>query len=208
MIRKELAEKIQRRVVGGLATDDTDISLELINVHITDAIALMAKKNYSDSIELEGIEGLADGFYSTFKNIPISKDEDLGLYYCDLPQAPYGIARGHDITNFSVTGFTSGSQQALRIKGSDLALMEQQRYVPKRIYYFLDGKKAWLKTEYVLDNKKVRIRMASPSENADLDSELNVPLEYIPDIINYVISILVPEEQSPKDISNDGLNIK
>lgn len=207
MLRAVLAERIQRTLAGGMPTDDFDISLELINTYISDAIAFAAKKAYAESIELDGIESLPDGFYTTFKNIEIKKDNDLELYYCELPAAPYGIPRGHDITNVTVTGFTGGSQHALPIKAYELSLMEQQRFIPKRIYYYLDGKKMWMKAQYVLDGKRVRIRMASPA-NTGLDAELDVPLDMIGDIETYILQRLAPQATTPQDNSNDGLNVK
>lgn len=49
------------------------------------------------------------------------------------------------------------------------------------------------------------VRMVS-TETADLDSELNVPQEYITDIINLVMNQLRPRKATPQDSTNDGLD--
>ena len=44
------------------------------------------------------------------------------------------------------------------------------------------------------------------TETADLDAEINVPQEYITDIINLVMNQLRTRKATPQDSTNDGLD--
>jgi hypothetical protein len=44
------------------------------------------------------------------------------------------------------------------------------------------------------------------TETSDMDAELNVPQEYITDIINLVMGQLRPRKATPQDSTNDGLD--
>jgi hypothetical protein len=45
-------------------------------------------------------------------------------------------------------------------------------------------------------------------ENSDLSSELNVPGEYIADILAWIMTQLNIRKQMPEDTTNDGLDTK
>jgi hypothetical protein len=44
------------------------------------------------------------------------------------------------------------------------------------------------------------------TETSDLDAEINVPQEYITDIINLVMNQLRPRKATPQDSTNDALD--
>jgi hypothetical protein len=52
MTRKVLIEQIRRMLYGGVPTDDANITEKEINLYINEALAYMAKVNYTDSIKL------------------------------------------------------------------------------------------------------------------------------------------------------------
>lgn len=205
MTRKVLIEQIRRMLYGGVPTDDANITEKEINLYINEALAYMAKVNYTDSIKLDGIETVSDVFYLTFKNLAIVKDNDTGYYSLDLPQVPLGLARGYGISTVTFPTSTGLAKSPIPISVRELDYMDSLKQPPSKIFYWPEGKKLWFKSYTNLVGKFAIVRMVS-TENSDMDAELNVPQEYITDIINLVMGQLRPRKATPQDSTNDGLD--
>jgi len=205
MTRKVLIEQIRRMLYGGIPTDDANITEKEINLYINEALAYMAKVNYTDSIKLDGIETVSDVFYLTFKNLAIVKDNDTGYYSLDLPQVPLGLARGYGISTVTFPSSTGLAKSPIPISVRELDYMDSLKQPPSKIFYWPEGKKLWFKSYTNLVGKLAIVRMVS-TENSDMDAELNVPQEYITDIINLVMGQLRPRKATPQDSTNDGLD--
>ena len=48
------------------------------------------------------------------------------------------------------------------------------------------------------------VRMISSGVSSDLDSVVNIPDDYMADVINYVVKFLMTERSQPLDLTNDG----
>lgn len=205
MTRKVLIEQIRRMLYGSVPTDDANITEKEINLYINEALAYMAKVNYTDSIKLDGIETVSDVFYLTFKNLAITKDNDTGYYSLDLPQVPLGLARGYGISTVTFPTATGLAKSPIPISVRELDYMDNLKQPPSKIFYWAEGKKLWFKSYTNLVGRLAIVRMVS-TESSDMDAELNVPQEYITDIINLVMGQLRPRKATPQDSTNDGLD--
>ena len=205
MTRKVLIEQIRRMLYGGVPTDDANITEKEINLYINEALAYMAKVNYTESIKLDGIETVSDVFYLTFKNLAITRDTDTGYYSLDLPQVPLGLARGYGISTVTFPTSTGLAKSPIPISVRELDYMDSLKQPPSKIFYWAEGKKLWFKSYTNLVGRLAIVRMVS-TETSDLDAELNVPQEYITDIINLVMGQLRPRKATPQDSTNDGLD--
>lgn len=205
MTRKVLIEQIRRIFYGGVPNDDANLSEKEVNTYINEAIAYMAKVNYTDSVKLDGIETVADSFYATFKNLAITKDNDTGYYSLDLPQVPLGLARGYGISTVTFPTSTGLAKSPIPISPRELDYIDQLKQPPSKIFYWAEGKKLWFKSYTNLVGKFAIVRMVS-TETSDLDAEINVPQEYITDIINMVINQLKIRKGTPEDTVNDGVD--
>lgn len=205
MTRKVLIEQIRRIFYGGIPNDDANLSEKEVNVYLNEAIAYMAKVNYTDAIKLDGIETVADSFYATFKNLAITKDNDTGYYSLDLPQVPLGLSRGYGISTVIFPTSTGLAKSPIPISVRELEYIDQLKQPPSKIFYWPEGKKLWFKSYTNLVGKFAIIRMVS-TENSDLDAEINVPQEYVTDIINLVLNQLKIRKGTPEDNTNDGVD--
>jgi hypothetical protein len=205
MTRKVLIEQIRRMLYGGVPNDDASISEKEINVYINQSLAYMAKINYTDSIKLDGVESVSDVFYLTFKNLPVLKDTDTGYYYATLPQVPVGLARGYGISTVTFPTSTGLAKSPIPISVRELDYIDNLKQPPSKIFYWPEGKKLWFKSYTNLIGKNAIVRMVS-TESGTLDDELNLPQEYITDIINLVLNQLKIRKGSPEDIVNDGVD--
>ena len=205
MTRRVLIEQIRRMLYGGVPTDDANITEKEINLYINEAMAYMAKINYTDAIKLDGVESIADSFYLTFKNLAATRDTDTGYYSIDLPQVPLGLARGYGIATVTFPTNTGSAKSPIPISVRELDYMDNLKQPPSKIFYWAEGKKLWFKRYINLVGKNAIVRMVS-TETTNLDDELNVPQEYITDIINLVMGQLRPRKATPQDSTNDGLD--
>jgi hypothetical protein len=205
MTRKVLIEQIRRIYYGGVPNDDATLSEKEVNVYLNEAIAYMAKINYTDAIKLDGIETIADSFYATFKNLSITKDADTGLYLLTLPQVPLGLSRGYGIASVRIPSMTSLAKALIPVSVREVEYMDNLDCPPNKIFYWAEGKTLWLKSYTTLTGKTAVIRMVS-TENSDMTAEINVPQEYITDIINLVLNQLKIRKGTPEDTVNDGVD--
>jgi len=205
MTRRVLIEQIRRMLYGSIPTDDANITEKEINLYINEAIAYMAKVNYTDAIKLDGIETIADSFYATFKNLSITKDNDTGYYSLDLPQVPLGLSRGYGISTVTFPTSTGLAKSPIPVSPRELDYMDNLKQPPSKIFYWVEGKKLWFKSYTNLVGRFAIVRMVS-TETSDLDAEINVPQEYITDIINLVMNQLRPRKATPQDSTNDALD--
>jgi hypothetical protein len=205
MTRKVLIEQIRRIFYGGVPNDDASLSEKEVNAYLNEAIAYMAKVNYTDAIKLDGIETVADSFYATFKNLAITRDTDTGYYSLDLPQVPLGLARGYGISTVTFPTSTGLAKSPIPISVRELEYIDQLKQPPSKIFYWAEGKKLWFKSWTNLVGKFAIVRMVS-TETSDLDAEINVPQEYVSDIIDLVINKLKIRKGTPEDSVNDGVD--
>jgi hypothetical protein len=205
MTIKVLIEQIRRMLYGGVPNDDSSVSEKEINVYVNEALAYMAKINYADSIKLDGIETVNDVFYSTFKGLSITRDTDTGYYSLDLPQVPLGLARGYGISTVTFPSSTGLAKALIPISVRELDYMDNLKQPPSKIFYWPEGKKLWFKSYTNVVGKLAIVRMVS-TEGSDLEAEMNVPQEYITDMINLVLNQLKIRKATPEDIVNDGVD--
>jgi len=205
MTRKVIIEQIRRQYYGGVPSDDANLSENEVNAYLSQAIAYMAKVNYTDAIKLDGVENVSDAFYSTFKGLAILKDDDTQLYYTTLPHPPLGLSRGYGISTVTFPVSTGLAKAPIPISPREANYLSEIKTPPSKIFYWAESNKLWFKSYIDLVGKFAIVRMIS-AESTNLDSELNVPEEYISDIINYVINQLKFRKSIPEDITNDGID--
>lgn len=207
MTRKVLIEQIRRLYYGGTPSDDSNLTEKEVNHYINQAIAYIAKVNYTDSIKIDGIETISDAFYTTFKNLAVAKDNDTGYYYATLPQPPLGLSRGYGISSVTFPVNTGLAKAPTAVSPREVDYIEQIKLPPSKIFYWAEGNKLWMKSYTNLVGRFAIVRMIS-AENSDMTSELNVPSEYISDMINWIMNQLRMRKQMPEDTTNDGVDTK
>lgn len=208
MTRKVLIEQIRRVYYGGIPSDDSNLTENEVNNYINQAIAYVAKINYTDSIKLDGVETVSDAFYSTFKNLTLTLDTDTGYWYATLPHPPLGLSRGYGIATVTFPVLTGLAKAPIPISPREVDLMDNMKKPPSKIFYWAEGDRLYFKSPYYnLNGKTPIIRMVS-HENSDLTAELNVPGEYIADMITWIMGQLNVRKQMPEDLTNDGVDTK
>ena len=202
--RKSIIERIKRLVYGEQVSDDANITDNLVNQYLTDAIGIVAKTNYIDSIKLDGVAYVNNAFYTTFKNIAITEDEPL-VYKIALPSFPIGIGRNEGIASLRFKDSDGHiSLDAIPLNINQVSYSNSLPKAPNKVYYYNIGDEIFVETPIDLYNYTAIIRMISGSDSESLSSVLNVPSEYLQQIIEYVSKLLMMSRQMPQDDKNDG----
>lgn len=205
MTRGAFLESILMAIYGGKVTDDSEITYNLVNLYCSEGIGVAAQASYKGAIQLDGVGYVNNGFYSTFSGITITQDDtDNQSYKLELPEIPTGIGANMGLAEirFKANGFTSLPGIPLSI--NQWGFYDSMRPIPNKILILQEGKFVRAKTSLILSNYKATAKMISGGVSSDLNSELNVPPDYLPIIRDYIIQKLIAQRMVPQDSINDG----
>ena len=207
MTRKLFIERILRQIYNGQPSDDSSITFNQVNQWLNDAIGLVVKKNYTESIQMDGVAYINNSFYTTFTGLDISPETvDNVTYSVDLPVIPYSLGRNEGIATLQFVGDKKTSQTAIPLSMNQVAYIEQLRPIQNKILYWNEGDKIYVKSTIPLSNYKATLRLISGGDSSDLTSTLIVPDDYVPMIVEYIKGQLAFERSRPIDQSNDGVD--
>jgi hypothetical protein len=207
MTRYALIERILRQIYNGQPSDDSNITYNLVNQWLNDAIGLAVKRNYTDSIQMDGISYVNNSFYTTFTNIDINAETvDTVTYSIDLPIIPYALGKNEGVAMLQFVGDKKTSQTAIPLSMNQVAYQEQLRPIQNKILYWIEGKNIYVKSSIPLTSYKATLRLISGGDSSDLNSTLIVPDDYMPMVIEYIKGQLAFEKSRPIDTSNDGVD--
>lgn len=206
MTRKIFIERVLRQIYNGQPSDDSNITVNLVNKWLTDAIGVAARKNYTDSIQIDGISYVNNSFYTIFRDLSVTKVEQ-NLYRLTLPEIPVGIGRNEGI---SLLQFVESNgivyRTAIPLSENQLGYIDNMRPVANKLLYYPQGIYCYIKTTIGLTAYTGKVTMISGGDSTDLDSELNVPPDYLPILTDYIKQQLLLEKSIPKDNANDGVD--
>lgn len=202
MTLRAYCELILRRLANGDVSDDFPIKIEEVVQWVGQGVAMAAMKNYTDNANID-VEYVSDSFYTTYKNLSLTKDSQTGFFNTTVPAAPYGIPKGYDVSGVNIEGDGMLSNGLVRVNIQQLDYYLKLSLPPKAIFYWFEGSVLNLfSTWAILDGIKVRVRMASGG--VSLDSELNIPADYMGYVSEFVFGKLMPTLNIPQDNVNDG----
>ena len=205
--RKFYIERILRQIYGTQPTDDASITYNLANSYLNDGVALAAKQCYKDNIQLEGIGFVNNSFYTTFKGIVVSKDENF-VWKITLPQIPVGIGRNEGVSTLKFKDADGNvSLPCIPISESRATYFKSMRPIPNKILYKSEGKYLYALTTILLFRYTASVTLISGGDSTDLNSEFTVPDDYFPVISEYVKNQLGFERAVKQDLNNDGQDI-
>lgn len=206
MTRQFFIERALRQIYGGQPTDDSQITVNLVNSWLNDAIATAAKQCYKEAIQIDGIGYVNNGFYTTFKGIAVSQDENL-TFRLTLPQIPVGIGRNEGVSKLQFKNDKGEvTLPCVPISQNQSTYFESMRPIPNKIIYLPQGEYILVKSTLLLDKYTGSVTMVSGGDSTVLTSTLNVPSDYFPLMVEYIKAQLGFERLQPVDAANDGLD--
>jgi hypothetical protein len=204
--RLQLIRRILRQIYGGQPSVDSNITDNFVNHWLHDAFAFAAKKNYTENNALEGVEFVNNSFYTTFSGLTLTTavTEDF-CYVFTLPNMPVGVGSNFGIGTVKFMD-TNGniSQDAIPINMNQVGYFRNMKPIPNKILYWSEGNTVFVKSILDLTSDKAIVKMISSGDDTNLNSTINVPEDYFPDIVEYVKKQLSFERQMPRIPTNDG----
>lgn len=206
MTRRSYIEQVRRIIYGGQPSDDATITINLVNVWLEQAIAYAAKQNMKDNLAIDGIDYVNNSFYTTFKDIAITNENQF-LWKVQLPQIPLGIGANEGISTLQIKYQNRLiSQTVVWLTINQRSYFENMRPIPNKILAYPQSEFVYLITPLILISYTANVTMISGGDKTDLSSTLNVPNDYFPLMTDYLVKNLMFERNVPVDVTNDGLD--
>ena len=207
MTREQFIEQILRQIYGSYPSDDASITPMLVNQYLDQAIAFAAKSNYTDNLKLEGVGFVNNSFYTTFKGIAITKDEN-GLWVLTLPQVPVGIGASEGVSTLVLRDDKNKlSLPLVPLTQNQKTYFQSMQNLPFKTLYYVEGNHAYIISSLKLSDYTATVTLISGGNSNDLSSNLNVPGDYIPAIVQYIQQQLMVMKTTPKDLANDSTDL-
>lgn len=206
MTRYAFCERVLREVYGEQPQDDSNITINLVNSWLADAIGAAAKQNYKEAIQMDGVAYVNNSFYSTFTGIAIVPLINF-TYQITLPQIPFGIGKDEGIGTITLTPPDNSniiSLDLVPLSQNQRAYYKTMRPIFNKILYYSEGIFCYLITTLQLQNYKANVTMVSGGDATNINSILNVPDDYVSIMIDYCAKMLIMERQQVKQLQNDG----
>lgn len=206
MTRQVFIEMALRQIYGDFPNDDSSITNNLVNTWLEQGIAIAAKQNYKDNIQIDGIGYINNSFYTTFKDISISSDSNF-TWKGTLPQIPFGIGRNEGISTLQLKD-SSGhiTRPFIPLSESQKTYYQGMRPIPNKILYYYEGEFIFMLSTLLLNQYTFNVTMVSGGDSTDLNSTLNVPSDYWNIMVEYIKQQLSFERNQPLDVQNDGVD--
>ena len=206
MTRKIFIERILRQIYDGQPSDDSNITFNLVNQWLNDAIGLAAKKNYTDSIQMDGVAYVNNSFYTSYSGLD-STSVDNTTFKRTLPQIPIALGKNEGVATLQFSNSkTPTSFGAVPLSINQVGYQDTLRPIQNKVLYWTQGKEIYMSTGIPLTAYKASIRMVSGGDSTDLNSTLIIPDDYVPIMVEYIKGQLAFERSRPIDQSNDGVD--
>jgi hypothetical protein len=206
MTRYALIERILRQIYNGQPSDDSSITYNLVNQWLNDAIGLAVKKNYTDSIQMDGVAYVNNSFYTTYSGLDITSVDNT-TFKLDLPQIPLGLGKNEGVSTLQFSNSkTPTTFGAVPLSMNQVGYQDTLRPIQNKVLYWSQGKEIYMSTGIPLTAYKATVRMISGGNSSDLNSTLIIPDDYVPIIVEYIKGQLAFEKSRPIDTANDGVD--
>ena len=206
MTRKTFIERILRQIYNGQPSDDSNITFNLVNQWLNDAIGVAVKKNYTDSIQMDGVAYVNNSFYTSYSGLTITSVNNTTFKFT-LPQIPVALGKNEGLAtlNFSNNN-TPTTFGAVPLSMNQVSYQDTLRPIQNKIVYWSQGQEVYMSTGIPLTAYKANVRMVSGGDSTDLNSTLIIPDDYVPVMVEYIKAQLAFERSRPIDTSNDGVD--
>lgn len=193
-----------RQIYNDQPSDDSNITTNLVNMWLGDAIGAAAKKNYTDNLQMDGTAYVNNSFYTTFSGLPVTSTDQF-TYQMKLPQIPFALGNNEGVGVLQFVDSDGNiSDPAIPLSENQVGYFRNLRPIPNKILYFSEGIFLYAISTLQLNDFTGKVRIVSGGDNTDLNSILNVPDDYKPIMIEYIKNQLAWERAQPRINTNDG----
>jgi len=206
--RSQIIEQIRRAIYNGQPPSNATITIGLTNQTLSQGAAFAAQQNYKGSSQLESVSYINNSFFTTYKNLSITRDEQF-LYKVQLPVIPIGAGQIEGVSTCQFKNTASNvSIPCVLLSQKQKSFAGQMRDIPNRVVAYPEGQFIFATTTLTLSTGyTATVCMVSSGDSTNLDSVLNVPDDYMGGIIDYCVKTLMQEHAQKKDLVADGIDL-
>lgn len=199
----KIVSQIINTVGGGRQSDDSELDERLVRKFVTDAASLFIRNEILAN-KGQGERAISGQYIATFKNIDVSLDADLNLYYSTIPVSymvlpnDMGVFQISEMKN-QFTPFNLIRSGDISIYSGKASLLEGNRihcWNEKNTIYYVDN---------MADKGITKVLMkliVSDASNINSDAVF-IPAEMSLSIIERVMPLLGLQMRTPNDQTND-----
>lgn len=211
--RRQLIQIILANLSSGEPSQDFPITEDTVNLWLNGAIAAAAMKSYTDNAA-DGYDYISDGFYGRFTDLPLTLDNNSGLYNATLPQLPAGVPVGWDVSVAQIKHTDPDSLAVtlslplMRITRQRIGYYNRLPRPHNAVCFYFDNVLVSIDSPVVLNpaQDKLNVTCITAGET-DMDSVLRIGEEQLGYITDYLRKNLMPEALTVPDTSDNGRNI-
>lgn len=203
--RRQYIEQIRRLIYGGFPSEDAEITVNLVNQVLNQAIGYAAQKAYGDNLKIDGIASVNNGFFTTFKSLTVTKDENF-LWRVTLPEVPPGIGASEGVSSLTFKSDDGKISYPVALMTMNQASFSKgMREIPNKLIGYQQGAYVYVLSTIQLSQYSANCTMVSGGLSTDLDSVLNVPPDYLTFVTEYLKNYFVASRMMPVDLNGgDG----
>lgn len=204
--REQYIEQVRRQIYGGQPNEDAEITVNLVNQWLNQAIGYAAQKCYQDSLKIDGIASVNNGFYTTFKGLAVTKDENF-LWKVELPEVPPGIGATEGVSSIVFKSeLNEISYPVILMTMNQQTIGRGIRTIPNKLVGYQEGSFIFVLSTVQLSQYTATATIVSGGDSTDLSSTLNVPPDYLNFVTDFLKQQLMFERTAPVDEKADGID--
>lgn len=203
--KQQLAEQVIRILNGGTPSSDNELDIREVSLYVSQAFASTLRIRYFQN-KAEGDDAINGSYIYTFKDIPITEDNDLDLHYSVLPASTIDLPG--DLGIYYVGYMQDQNNPFIRVPNGFMGISNglKSSRLNDRVGYFVEGNSIFY-VNYKSSSQPCKVLLKLLVAYGDIDEcdEISMPLDIQDEVISKAIQLFRLEKEIPKDISNDNI---
>jgi len=186
--------KISEQAIRILGKGEPQEIIELVKQAYSSVAKLQFYENKND-----GVSEVNGSFVYTFKNNTPKKDNQLDIYYVDVPSSYLELP--HEMGINQVSFLKSQDAPFVRLTSSSLGLFANLK---SSVFgglqpYYVESKRIYFPLMNNVNKGDILIKLAIALNEVDVDEELNISPNIIESIISQVVQLYAPSQEKKPD---------
>lgn len=199
----KLAEQAQRILLSGHVTDDREISLQELLLHVAQTFAYAVRTRFFESKAI-GEEHVNGVYVYAFEDVAVKKDSKKNLYYSLIPASYIDLPR--DLGVFQVSLMEDQENVFVPVPNGFLGLyrgMAAANLQGRSGYWVESGRIYFVNVQD--PTCKVLMKLVASIADVDEDTEIDIPDDIQNMIVRSTVELYIMERQAMKDLTSDNI---
>lgn len=203
--KKQLAEQIVRILSGGNITADNELQIKEVALYVNQAFGSIVRNRMFQN-RAEGDDFVNGSYIYSFKDVPVTKDTDLDLYYAEMPASTIDLP--NDMGIHFVGYMQDQTSPFIRVPNGFLGVSKGLRsaWLEGQAGYYQDGNNLFIVNCKVDEIPcKLLVKLLVAYGNIDDCDELSMPLDIQDEVMAKALQLYGAAKDVKKDVVNDNI---